>query len=146
MKTVMEMNRDTFKMIHSELIMQVQMIEEDLKVIYAGMKKGNFENNYQELSRGNLGKTIKELRALDNSDGNPELSNADYDLLNEIREIRNYWCHQCFLDYIYIQNDIERERAFQRVAQRLHYDENRTWDLHEKTARWRNKVLQKFRR
>lgn len=30
------MTRDTFKMIHSELIQQVQCIEHDLKVMYAG--------------------------------------------------------------------------------------------------------------
>ena len=27
--------------------------------------------------------------------------------INEIREIRNYWCHQCYLDFIYIENDYE---------------------------------------
>ena len=33
------MTRDTFKMIHSELIQQVQCIEHDLKVLYAAMKR-----------------------------------------------------------------------------------------------------------
>jgi hypothetical protein len=36
------MTRDEFKLIHSELIMQVQMIENDLRMIYAGIKPGDF--------------------------------------------------------------------------------------------------------
>ena len=39
------MTRDTFKIIHSELIQQVQCIEYDLKVMYATMKKGSFQSN-----------------------------------------------------------------------------------------------------
>ena len=36
------MTRDTFKIIHSELIQQVQCIENNLRVIYAAMCKGNY--------------------------------------------------------------------------------------------------------
>ena len=132
------MTRDQFKLIHSELIMQVQLIENDLRLIYASMKAGVFEDNYDNLEQANLGKIIRPLKELDNSDGAPELSDKDYETLNQIREIRNYWCHQCYLDYIYIVDDNAQEKKFQKIAERLHQDGNRTWTCHEK---WRNSVL-----
>ena len=140
------MTRDKFKLIHSELIMQVQCIESDLKLIYAGMHSGDFEENLDMLEKANLGTVIKKLKELDYSDGHPDLSKQDYALLEQIREIRNYWCHQCFLDYIYIQDDYQRERKFQQVAQRLSEDENRTWDLHEHLEKLRYKMLKRYNR
>ena len=132
------MTRDQFKLIHSELIMQVQLIENDFRLIYASMKALVFEDNYENLEQAKLGKIIRALKELDNSDGAPELSDKDYETLNQIREIRNYWCHQCYLDYIYIVDDNAQEKKFQKIAERLHQDGNRTWTCHEK---WRNSVL-----
>lgn len=140
------MTRDQFKLIHSELIMQVQLIENDLRLIYAAMKSGNFDDNIDYLEKANLGKIIKELKELDYSDGSPYLSDKDYELLNQIREIRNYWCHQCYIDYVYISDDAERENKFQEIANKLHYDENRTWALHERMENLRIKSLKKYKR
>ena len=126
--------------------MQVQCIEQDLKLIYAGMHRGNFNKNFDMLEKANLGTMIKKLKELDYSDGNPDLSKQDYALLEQIREIRNYWCHQCFLDYIYINDDYERERKFQQIAQRLSEDENRTYDLSVKLEKFRFKTLEKYNR
>lgn len=140
------MTRDKFKLIHSELIMQVQCIEHDLKLIYASMHSGDFDENLDLLEKANLGTVIKKLKDLDYSDGHPDLSKQDYDLLEQIREIRNYWCHQCFLDYVYINDDNKRECQFQQIAKRLGQDENRTWDLHEHLQELRNKMLRKYNR
>lgn len=139
------MTRDTFKIIHSELIQQVQCIENNLRMIYAAMCKGNFESNLQSLNKANLGKIARELEELDYSDDFPELSQDDYEVIDEIRNIRNYWCHQCYLDFVYIQNDWQREQTFQRIAQRLHYDENRTYALFQKTEKMRIIILNKYR-
>ena len=139
------MTRDTFKMIHSELIQQVQCIENNLRVIYAAMCKGNFKSNIQSLNKANLGKIARELEKLDYSDDFPELSQDDYEVINEIRIIRNYWCHQCYLDFVYIQDNQQREHEFQRIAQRLHYDETRTYALFQKTEKMRIVILNKYR-
>lgn len=96
------MDRDTFKMIHSELIQQVQGIEYDLKLIYAAMKSGDFDENYEEVKEMSLGSITKELKRLDNSDNMPDLSNKDYETIDRIRHMRNYWCHQCYVDFMYI--------------------------------------------
>lgn len=139
------MTRDKFKMIHSELIQQVQCIENNLKVIYAAMCKGNFKSNLQLLNKANLGKIARELEELDYSDDFPELSQDDYAVIDEIRNIRNYWCHQCYLDFVYIQDDLQREQTFQKIAQRLQYDENRTYALFQKTEEMRIAILNKYR-
>ena len=140
------MTREKFKLIHSELIMQVQLIENDLKLIYAGMHKGNFDKNFNTLEKSNLGTVIRKLKELDYSDGHPELSKRDYEVLEQIREIRNYWCHQCFLDYVYIKDYRQREYQFQQVAKKLSEDENRTWDLHEHLEKFRIKILERYDR
>ena len=139
------MDRKTFKLIHSELIQQVQCIESNLKIMYAAMLKGNFKNNLMSVEKMNLGKIARKLESLDNSDEMPEFNEDEYNTIDEIREIRNYWCHQCYLDFIYIENDYEREKAFQNVAEKLHYDEFRTYDLFEKTEEMRRFIMQKYR-
>lgn len=110
------------------------------------MHNGDFDQNLDLLEKANLGTIIKKLKDLDYRDGHPDLSKQDYDLLEQIREIRNYWCHQCFLDYVYISDDNKREYQFQRIANRLSQDENRTWDLHEHLQELRNKMLRKYNR
>lgn len=53
---VIYLTRDKFKLIHSELIMQVQLIENDLRLIYAAMRKGNFDDNVEILEKPILAK------------------------------------------------------------------------------------------
>lgn len=139
------MDRNQFKLIHSELIQQVQCIESDLKIIYAAMHKGKFNDALKFVEKMNLGEIVRELQYLDNSDDMPEFSEEEYNTINEIREIRNYWCHQCYLDFVYIENDCEREKAFQKVAEKLHYDEFRTYDLFVKTEKMRIVIMKKYR-
>lgn len=139
------MDRNQFKLIHSELIQQVQCIESDLKIIYAAMHKGKFNDALKFVEKMNLGEIVRELQYLDNSDDMPEFSKEEYNTINEIREIRNYWCHQCYLDFIYIENDCEREKAFQKVAEKLHYDEFRTYDLFVKAEKMRIVIMKKYR-
>ena len=139
------MDRDTFKLIHSELIQQVQCIEFNLRRTYAAMHEGNFDDNFNRLEKSNLGKIARELENLDYSDDRPELSDDDYDLIDDIREIRNYWCHQCYLDFVYKNNNRERERQFQKIAQRLQRDENRTYELFVKSEKIFFYIWKKYR-
>jgi hypothetical protein len=126
--------------------MEVQCIEHDLKLIFAFMRKGNVDNNLELVETMSLGAIINELQKLDNSDNNPDLSDADYELLHEIRELRNYWCHQCYIDFIYIQNDYEREREFQSIYKDLREDEARISDLYKKIEDFRIKEYEHYRR
>lgn len=113
--------------------------------MYAAMLKGNFKNNLKSVEKMNLGKIARELENLDNSDDMPEFNEEEYNTIDEIREIWNYWCHQCYLDFLYIENDYEREKAFQKVAEKLHHDEFRTYDLFKKTEEMCSFIMQKYR-
>lgn len=126
------MTREEFKILHSELIMYCQCIEYDLKRIYSGMSDGDFDDTMDMLETSNLGRTLRELKKLDSSDGTLDLEESNYEDLDEIREIRNYWCHQCYIDYIYIANDQHRENKFQRLSRRLINDHNRLYSIHRR--------------
>ncbi len=112
--------------------MYFQCIEFDLKRIYAGMSSEDFDVNMDMLGTLNLGNTLRKLKELDHSDGNPWLSETEYEQLDRLRELRNYWCHQCYLDYIYINNEWQRENKFQRIANRLYNEHDQVYNLHQK--------------
>ncbi len=139
------MNYDTFKMIHSELIMSVQYIEQDLRIIYSTIKPGEYEDNYAIVDSAPLGKLLKEMHELDEELGYKKLKETDYELLNQIREIRNYWCHQCYLDFHYEENPEKHEQKFVRVAERLHLEELKVYDLQTKIEKLRKSVVKKYR-
>lgn len=124
------MTRDDFKILHSELIMYCQCIEFDLKRIYSGMSEANFDDTMDMLENSNLGRTLKKLKTLDFSDGTLDLSESLYEDLNEVREIRNYWCHQCYIDFIYIENAEIKENEFQMLSRRLENERNRLYNIH----------------
>lgn len=82
-------------------IMSCQTIEHDVKLMYAGMLKGNFDTNLNKIKDKPLGPILDKLHSLDISDDKPFLSADDYDLLYEIKDIRNYCVHKCYVDFAY---------------------------------------------
>ena len=137
------MDYDTFKLIHSELIMSMQYIEQDLKIIYATLKSGNYDDNFKIISEAPLGKVLIEFRKLDSELGYQKIKEKDYELLDEIREIRNYWCHQCYLDFHYYEDPEEHAEAFIKVAEKLHFDELRVYDLQQRIEKFRIATVKK---
>ena len=108
------MDYDTFKLIHSELIMSVQYIEQDLKLMCSILKGGEFYDNYFNVENSSLGRLLRNLHEMDQKLGYSKFKEKDYELLNQIREIRNYWCHQCYIDFHYIENPKAHEKLFKR--------------------------------
>ena len=94
------------------------------------MSSEEFDDEMDMLETSNLGNTLARLKKLDYSDGKPWLSESEYTQLDRIRELRNYWCHQCYLDFIYIDNDWTQESIFQRISNRLYNEHNRAYNLH----------------
>ena len=139
------MDYDTFKLIHSELIMSVQYIEQDLRLIYSILRDGEFYDNYSDVENSPLGKLLKSLHEMDQELGYSKFKEKDYELLDQIREIRNYWCHQSYLDFHYIEGPQAHEKAFQKVAVRLHEDELRVYELQQKIEKLRKSVERKHR-
>ena len=100
---VRNMSIERFRILHSEIIEYYQCIEHDMRRIYSRMSVDDYKDCMNDMREKNWNTVLQELRKLDNSDNNPYFSEEDYKLLDEIRTRRNYWSHQCYLDFVYIQ-------------------------------------------
>lgn len=136
---------DTFHRLVGELIMYCQCIEHDIKLIYAGMLKGDFDTNFQEVADSPLGPVLKKLESLDNSDGNPYLSTEDYSLLDQIRDIRNHWVHKAYTKFVYYQDGLY-DKNFLQQFRKLENDHNRLAKLSKSIEEVRLDVLKKYSR
>ncbi len=126
---------DRFRKLHSEIIENYQCIEYDMKRIYSAMSSDDFDDNMEWLTYDNWGKILNKLRKLDNTDDNPFFTDKEYELLDEIRERRNYWCHQCYLDWVYIKDDNKRQSRLERMTRQLENENNRVRKLQRKMER-----------
>lgn len=143
-----KINMDTLNDFHrlvGETIMYCQCIEYDIKLIYAGMLQGNFDENLQEIEDSPLGPVLKKLENLDNSDGNPHLSTEKYDLLDQIRDIRNHWAHKVYTKFVYSKNSLYNKNFLQQYR-RLENDHNRLAKLSDSIEKVRLDVLKKYNR
>lgn len=118
------MDFDTFKINHSETLMYYQIIEHDLKYIYAFMHKGNVNDNLDEIDKNTLGQIIDKLRKLDNEDNKPNISANDYNFLKQLSKNRNYWAHQVYTDFMYNDNPIN-SRDYAKACDKLVKDHDR---------------------
>lgn len=106
------------------LIKKCQCIEHDIKIMYAGMLRGDFYKNLDAIINKPLGPALKKLEELDYSDESPYLSRDDYALLNEIKEIRNYWVHKGYIDFLYETVD-NYQKSINKQYKKLSNDINR---------------------
>ncbi len=123
---------ERFKAMHSEIIMYYQCIEHDMKRIYSGMAADDYYDCMDMLDGKNWGEILNKLKKLDYSDGHPYFTEKEYNLLDEIRERRNYWIHQCYLDFVYKRNEYERNQRLERLYLQLENERNRAYKLHRK--------------
>lgn len=137
---------DDFHFLVGETLMYCQCIENDIKWIYAGMLSGDCDENYESVSEKPLGSVLKKLEILDNSDGNPHFSTADYDLLDKIRDIRNHWAHKAYINFVYKSNQREYDSCFLKEYRRLQNDHNRLKRLSGNIETVRLDVLKKYNR
>ena len=126
---------DRFRRLHSEIIEYYQCIEYDMKRIYSAMSAEDFDENMEWLSNDNWGMILNKLKKLDNSDNNPFFTEEEYALLDEIRTRRNFWCHQCCLEWVYIGDDYKRQNRLERLTRQLENEHNRAEKLQRKMER-----------
>ena len=65
------MDIDTFNIMYAETMMYYQIIEHDVKFIFAYMRKGNLNDNFNDIETTTLGQMIRKLEKLDYSDNKP---------------------------------------------------------------------------
>ena len=93
------MTENEFRIEYSRLIEYYQYIEMRMKFMCAGFladeEKGWYERIF-DYDSDPFGVLIQNIRKLQKETHNILLSDKDLAKLDEIREKRNYWIHQCF--------------------------------------------------
>lgn len=95
------MTLDDFHFIIGQTIMYCQVIEHDVKRIYAAMHIGDYYDNLAKIEKWSLGQTVQKLKELDFSSKNRYISASDYNFLKQMTEKRNHWCHQIYQNFLY---------------------------------------------
>lgn len=125
--------------------MYCQVIEHDVKRIYAAMHKGDYYENLEKVEKWTLGKCVAELKELDFSDHAPYISASDYNFLKQMTEKRNYWCHQSYQNFVYIQQFLQ-SREYANECRKLHRDNERLKNVCDALENVRIKAQKDFRR
>jgi hypothetical protein len=127
--------------------MLYQFMENDLKLIYAGMLDGVFYKNI-EVVRSNfkgLGQIVQALELLDNSDSNPYFTKDTYILLNRLARQRNYYCHQCCVDFCYDPYFMQSPE-FKDSLEKLIRTNDSIKNVQSQTEQHRQRILAKYNR
>lgn len=95
------MTLDNFHFMIGQTIMYCQVIEHDVKRIYAAMHVGDFYDNLTKIEKWSLGQTVQKLKELDFSSKNLYIFASDYNFLKQMTEKRNHWCHQTYQNFLY---------------------------------------------
>ena len=126
----MEVN-DQFRVNHSKLIEQYQLIEFHLEGLFAIMQDNgtNFEELAKRVENDAMGELIRKVKFLSvklNFENilNKELFNALY----KIRDDRNYYCHE---NYLIDKNDSYKVNRKTTIEQDLNYVTNVNKELKE---------------
>ena len=92
------MEIEVFRINHSRIIEQYQLIEWHLEGIFGLLEQGDFEELTHRVENDTMGELIRKVRFLIKENKVSLLSKEDFSILDDIRDDRNYWCHSCFLD------------------------------------------------
>lgn len=127
---------ETLQPFHSlvgEILMYCQMIEHDVKEIYAYRAKGNYQDNLRLLAeeKTTMGRTVTKLKELDRALAHPLFSQQDYDLLFQIVSKRNYYAHQAYLSFVYVIGEVEVDLAYEQAYKKASYDKEKLSALYE---------------
>ena len=138
---------DKYKYLLGETIMLYQLMENDLRLMFAGMTSGDFYANLDKVKATykGLGQLVQALEQLDNMDSSPYFTRETYALLNRLARQRNYYCHQCCLDFCY--NPQFRESIeYKQSLEKLEKTNDIIKSIQAQTNRHRELILSKYNR
>ena len=118
------MDINTFKILHSDMIMYYQIVENDLKLIYAQIFGEDINEAYAEVEKKPLGAIIKQLKEYDKSTEPQMISDNDYNFLKQMKDNRNFWAHENYIDFLYEKSPLDSE-AYKKQCKRLEKDHER---------------------
>lgn len=135
------MTSTEFKIKHSELIEQFQWIEFNFKKIIIGLNGEGIISGLDALNKDAWGRLMDRVYEAEQKAGTRFFSNSLYDELDDLREERNYWCHQCYLDVRFKRDGTVRSS---KIVQKLDEDYRKATELQDRTQEIFDKVLRKL--
>ena len=136
---------DEYKYLLGETIMLYQFMENDLKLIYAGLLGGTFYKNieYVRSTFKGLGQIVIALEELDNVGNDPYFSADIYAMLHKLARQRNYYCHQCCMEFCY--NPYFRESfEFSDSYDKLVQTNSNVKTIQKQTEKHRQEILAQY--
>ena len=118
------MDFDQFLILYAKTMMYYQLIEHDIKYLYAYMAEGSPDENYNYIETKTLGQAIIMLKEIDNKDDNPYIHPNDYNFLEQICNNRNHWAHKVFSEFMYIE-DWPSSKEYKKQSTKLKKDHDR---------------------
>lgn len=134
-----------FHYLIGDTVMRCQHIEEEVKMIYAILAKGRFSDNYERICNDSLGQVLVALQEMDESDGRPFISKHDYEFLLRMKNKRNHWCHEAYVNFIYIDDFLE-SAAYKKECKALAADNEELANLSERLEEARVKAFEIYRK
>ena len=138
------MSLEDFHFLVGQTIMYCQIIEHDVKRIYAAMHKGDYYNNLEKVENWTLGKCVDELKKLDFSDNKPYISANDYNFLKQMKDKRNHWCHQAYQNFMYNEQFLY-SKEYADECKKLQKDNERFSIVYKNLENLRINAQKKFR-
>lgn len=122
-----------YKYLLGETIIVYQLIEHDLRSIAALSIQGEYHSNLARISFDykSMGQVVSLLSDMDKKRSNPLLNESDYKILSALVRKRNYYCHQCAIDFIY-ESDFDCSDEFKSAIEELSLDHKRMLEMQTK--------------
>ncbi len=136
-----------FHFMVGQTVMYCQIIEHDIKMIYAAMCGGDMYNTLEmiEKNKWTLGHSIKKLKKLDFSDKKPYISADDYNFLSQMAHKRDYWCHKTYLQFVYNQSFLN-SNEYKKECQKLQRDNEKLASVYKALEKVRLNTMRDFNR
>ena len=117
---VVKMTESEFRYKHSEIIEYYQYIEMRLKFICSALLTDSEKDWLERLvdfDSDPFGKLLNKIKDIQIQKHLEALKEDDFTALNEIRERRNYWIHQCFSrnDHVIFQRNLLRDTIYGKM-------------------------------
>lgn len=104
------MNIVDFRQLHSQLILEYQLVEEKLRFIYLFLDKHTINldmdtmDYWDGLNKESIGKLIKMINSKSDEHKAVVFDEKLIEIIDKVREKRNFWCHQCYLKLVFSVN------------------------------------------
>ena len=139
------MTLDDFHFMVGQTIMYCQVIEHDVKRIYAAMHIGDYYDNLDKIEKWSLGQTVQKLKELDFSSDTHYISASDYNFLKQMTEKRNHWCHQTYQNFLY-NNQFLQSNEYADECRKLERDNERLSNVCDALEKVRIQAVKDFGR